>query len=59
MQDPRLVRVGNIDDFLERRVRPQGEVVVGYSVGREEFFRVRVPTERSDLGRGYERVESG
>jgi len=50
--------VRNVGDLFERRVRPEREVVIWYSVRREEFFRVRVPSERSYLGRSDERVES-
>ena len=58
MEDPRLVRLGDIGDFGQSRVGPDTELVVRDPVRREEFPRVGVEDERGDLGRGDEGIQA-
>jgi hypothetical protein len=59
VEDPRLVRLGNIGDFRESGVRPDGKLVVWDTVRGEHLLGVGVEDERSDLGSSLERVETG
>lgn len=52
------MRMGDINDLAQSGVAPQAEVVIRYSVRREELLPVRVPHDRSHLGGGDERVET-
>lgn len=58
MQDATLMRIRDLGDLAERGVGPQGDVVVGHAVRREELLRVRIPDERGDLRVGDEAVEA-